>query len=197
MRLNKLIVGLLLTLALSACGDGSSGVAVTAPVSGSTTVQASSTGVTSTNGTVTLTGATVQVPAGTSLTAADGTPVTGPVTVDVTYSTTPAVLPSALQTPPADTTLKAFVDIVMTGNKRVKSINPAITVTMTVPLPNGTVVDIYSHGSEAGATWVKEGSATVTGGVAAFSVSHFSVWGCFQKNLTGITGGSNGGVTAN
>lgn len=189
------IATILISLLLVACGNGGGGgVVVETPSSGSTTVQSSPAGVTATPASVELTGATVTIPAQTTLKAADGTPVTGTVLVNASYGITGTALPVAEQTPPANTALKAYIDIVMTADgKTVKNVDPAIPVSMAVSLPNGTVVDIYSY-SDAATGWVFESSTTVTAGAVNFNVSHFSSYGCFQR-LTGLTGGSGGGVT--
>jgi len=199
MRLNKLKFAalLLLSLGLSACGSGGGGGAIiTQPSTGSSTIQSNASGVTTLPSTLALAGATISIPAGTTLLAADGTPVAGSVVVNASYDINAAFLPAAAQAAPANTTLKAYLDMVMSaGNLTVKTISPAIPVKMAVALPNGTAVEIWSHSGVAGAAWVKEISTTVTGGSVTFQVSHLSIYGCFQRDLTGITCGNNGGVT--
>lgn len=190
------IATIFISFLLVACGNGGGGgVVVETPSSGSTTVQSSAAGTTTAPASVELTGATVTIPAQTTLKAADGTPVTGAVLVKASYGITGTALPVAEQTPPANTSMKAYIDIVMTADgKTVKNVDPAIPVSMAVSLPNGTAVDIYSY-SDAATGWVYESSTTVTAGAVNFSVSHFSSYGCFLRNITGLTGGSNGGVT--
>jgi hypothetical protein len=184
-------VTLLSLLIMSACG-GEGGTVVTAPVSGQTSVQASATGVTAASGTVALETAIVSVPAGTTLKAEDGSPVTGNVVIAATYGTAAALLPVAEQTTlPTTSTLKAYVSINISGDKKVKTVTPAIPVFLNVDLPDGSPVDIYSNSEAAGATWVKEGSTVVIAGKVAFNVSHFSTYAVMQQNLTGATGGSN------
>jgi hypothetical protein len=185
-------VTLLSLLIISACGGGGGGTVVTAPVSGQTAVQSSATGVTASTATVALETATVSVPAGTALKAEDGTPVTGNVEIAATYGTLATFLPVAEQTTlPTTSTVKAYVSINISGDKKVKTVNPPIPVVVNVALPNGSPVDIYSNNETTGATWVKEGSTVVVAGKVAFNVSHFSTYAVMQQNLTGATGGSN------
>jgi hypothetical protein len=187
--------GFLLSLLLvSACGSGGgSGVAITPPVSGQTSVQASTSGVTAAPVTVSLGSATVSVPASTTLKAADGTPVTGDVKVAATYGSNSVYLPATEQTTlPAGQSLKGYVSINITGDQKVKTVTPPIPVAVSVPLADGTPVTIYSNSEGAGDTWVKEGSATVSGGKVSFEVSHFTVYAIFQQN---VTGGTSGGTT--
>jgi hypothetical protein len=197
MRIRNLSAAIVVSLALAACGGGGGGggAAIVPPVTQQSSITTNSTGATTASSTISVAGATVNVPGGTTLTTASGTPVTGTVNVVVTYGTSATFLPPTLQVAPANTTMKAYLDIVMTaGGATVKNVNPPIPVAMNVPLPNGTAVDIYSHGSETGALWVKEGTKTVFNGAVSFNVTHFSTWAVFQQNLTGLTGGTNGGT---
>jgi hypothetical protein len=197
MRISKHFAGLVISLALAGCGSDGTNGGIVAPVKSQTTLQSSDSGVTQAPTSLNAGGATVNVAQGTTLKDATGTPVTGVVTLQATYATATAYLPAADQTLPVNENLKAFLDVVLsTGSQVVKTVNPAIPVSIPVPVPNGTVVDIYSHGTDPGATWVKEGTATVINGSVTFSVSHFSIYACFQQKVTGLTGGGTGGTTA-
>jgi hypothetical protein len=198
MKLWKSLGFICLSAGLAACGGGGGGVNVVTPptVTTTATVQTTATGATTTKTTVTVANCAFDIPANTTLTSADGSPVSGAVKVNACYGTSSTTMPAVAQSIPSNETLKAYLDIVMTnGDKTVKNINPPIPVSVAVSLPNGTTVDLYSHGAEAGSTWVKEGTATVSNGSVSFQISHFSVYAIFQQNLTGLTGGSNGGVT--
>lgn len=198
MKLWKMVGFICLSAGLAACGGGGGGGSVVTPstVTTTATVQTTPAGATTTETTLTVASCVLGIPANTTLTSADGSPVTGAVTVNACYGTASSTMPAVAQSLPANQTLKAYLDIVMTaGDKTVKNINPPIPVSVAVPVANGTVVDIYSHGAEAGSSWVKEGTATVSNGSISFRISHFSVYAIFLQNLTGLTGGSNGGVT--
>jgi hypothetical protein len=186
--------GLLLSmLVISACGSGGGSGAAITPITGDTTVQASTNGVTGALTGMSLGSASLAINSGSTLKAADGTPVSGKVAVAATYGTNAAFLPATEQaTLPAGKTLCSYISINMTGDKKVKTVNPPMPVAMNVALPDGTPVDLYSNSEGPGDRWVKEGSTTVSNGKVAFTVSHFTVWGAFQQNITGSS--SNGTI---
>jgi hypothetical protein len=184
------LAGLLLSMLLvSACGSGGGGGAVITPITRDTTVQASTDGVTGALTGLSLGSANLALNAGSTLKAADGTPVSGKVAVTATYGSNAAFLPASEQaTLPDGETLDSYISISMTADKKVKTVNPPMTVAMNVALQDGTPVDIYSNNERPGDPWVKEGTSTVSNGKVSFTVSHFTAWGAFHRKLTGSRG---------
>jgi fibronectin type 3 domain-containing protein len=173
-----------LTLAVAACGGGSSSQATKVTASGTLSAP---TGVTGANA-VTVTapaGSTVAIPANTSLLDGSGNPVTGTISTSVGYSTSKADLPTAAATAPTGATLAAFVDIVMSSSSQtVKTLSNPLAITINVTASGakpGDSLVVYSFDSAAGA-WTFQGTELVdANGNISPTVSHFSIWGVFKS----------------
>ncbi len=126
----------------------------------------------------------VTIAAKTTLTDANGAPVTGTISTSVECSTLAADLPAAA---PAGKSLAVFLDISMGS---VKHFSTPMTVKVTVP-SELTSVDVYSFD---GSNWnLEQAGVPVVNGKATLSVGHLSCWACFASTATGTGTGTGTG----
>jgi uncharacterized delta-60 repeat protein len=133
--------------------------------------------------TVTASGASLTLGAGTLLTDAAGNPISGTLTVTASVVNSIAALPAMLVTSLSTdgkvlSALGNSIDITISaGASIVKTINPAMTVNLTIPSTfalSGALVSYYSFD---GTTWHLEGTATVKpDGSVDMLVGHLSFW---------------------
>jgi hypothetical protein len=131
----------------------------------------------------TASGSQVSIAAGTLLKDAAGNPIKGSLTMASTASGTISGLPAAAANSGASdgsslVSLGASIDLVLSaGGATVKTINPAMTVTLAVPktfTEDKSTVDYYSFD---GTKWSWEGSAAVKAdGTVDMQVKHLSTW---------------------
>jgi len=133
--------------------------------------------------TATSPGVKVQVASGTMLSDANGNPVSGTLSMTSTTTGSLAGLPSSAASGHSTdgsslASLGASIDLNLSaGGAAVKTISPAMTVTLPVPrtfaVP-GTAVGYYSFD---GTRWQSEGTATVKAdGSVDMRVGHLSIW---------------------
>jgi hypothetical protein len=133
--------------------------------------------------TMIIPGASLTLGSGTLLTDAAGNPISGTLTVTASVMSSLVALPTGLTTANTSDGRSLFalgnsIDITISaGTTLVKTINPPMTVNLTIPSTfarPGATVSYYSFN---GTTWNLEGTTTVKqNGTADMPVGHLSVW---------------------